>query len=129
MPIYLRVIFAFIYSIGYLYFALDNAGAGHGTFMFWAPLLTWIFVLLSIFLLSSQMSKTRQVIEFTLHGIHYTVTGFLVITYVTDNSGELSRHVNLAPGFVAITIAWYAIGQLIIWFYLVRAIRRTTDIP
>jgi dipeptide/tripeptide permease len=112
-----------------LYFALENAGAGHGTFLFFAPLLTWILVIISIVLLSRETSKGKRFLIAALVGIHYFATLVLVANYIPHHADDMIRHFKLVPFFVLVTLFWYVAGQMLIWIAFFKSKSRLWSVP
>jgi len=121
MHLFTRILFAIIYTTVYVALALENVGAeGKGSSVFFAPLLTWILVLIAIFLLSHGISTFRRIFVAALLGIHYGITALSVFNYFAQDNGHVGHSWNEFPAAVVLAIVWYLMGQCVIWLGVFR---------
>ena len=113
---FLRIVFAFVYTAGFLLAALFTAGAGEGTFILVVGVFTWPLVLVSIFLISWADRLEVRSWFVILMFVHYAVS-FLWGSSVeySDQFYSSSKYIRQNPGFFAICVLWYIAGQVIIW--------------
>lgn len=120
----IKIVGMFIYTAVYVVLAADLTGAGHSTFIFFAPLPTWILGLLALALCSRLANPTVRVMIPILLIVQYLVIAASVISYVNDGSELLSRRWHMSPDYVVGTIIWYCLGQLGIWAVFFWELRR-----
>jgi Na+/alanine symporter len=117
-----NVVFGLIYTIVYfpLAFWAVNAEAT-GPIIFLAPALTWILVLVAIFL-SKRLSDFRnKTIFITLMLVHYVVTALAVVNAWDDQFPRIIKMIDYGDGwYLCFLLAWYTGGQVLIWTSLFR---------
>lgn len=126
------VIFGLLYSLAYIFFALNVVGMeGRGPLIFLAPLsplgLPWIVLLVALFVLSNIVSGQRVVLFIIFMLVHYVMSLYSAFSFLQDNGSSevdaFTRIMNLRPYAVYFTLAWYLLGQVIIWMRFVICIR------
>ena len=122
MKIYQRFLFAIFYTVVYFVLALEVVGLeGRGTAVFFAPLTTWLFVLISIFLMNGQLNRFRRIFVFVLLGVHYVVTLFSVISTSAHDEGYFSHSWDRVSRAVISAVVWYLMGQIALWLLFYRS--------
>jgi hypothetical protein len=112
------------YAVIYFILAFFATGAGHGTFIFFAPLgpyfLGLIFFPLAGFLADDLRPFLSRVLFISALTVHYATTAiFLRVRGVADPS-YIERVWNASPWFILLPAGWYLLGQVIIWAVLIR---------
>jgi len=107
----------FVIYAGVLFcFALDAAGAGHGTFILFAPLITSVLLVPAgvMVVVGRNWFRSRHFLVVML--IHYAVTAFLVVPYFVGevSAGFLKMWTHYEELFYR-AIIWYAAGQALMW--------------
>lgn len=122
MQIYQRFIFAFIYSVVYFGLALEIVGTeGMGSPLFFAPVITWILVLIAIFLMANDLSGFRKIFVSVLLGVHYGVTFLSVFNNLGQDEGNFAHSWSRASWAVISAIVWYVTGQVALWILIYRS--------
>ncbi len=125
------IIFAFVYTIVYVFFAIDVIGMeGRGPLIFTAPLrpfgLPWLLLLVALFVSRKLTSFRNQVYFILLMFAHYLITAYyLLLELKFDSSPEgeaLTRVIELRPQAVYYALAWYIFGQILIWILFIKGI-------
>ena len=120
------ILFGLIYTLVYFFLAIQSAGGGHGTFIFFAPLFTWILLFPALFLLTRLnrgfINKVLFVVLMLIHYVH--IIFFLSPLFSLDIDKGTIKVWEQYPGAILITAAWYLIGQLMIWIFFYKAVRK-----
>jgi|GEM_PF-3436949 len=115
MKLILNLLLTLVYSLIYIYFSIDAAGAGHGTFVFFAPLITWILVFVAVILVSLDQKRFMPLPFIVLMAVHYIVTIVYVVGYFKEGANELFELWSQSKSFVLSAIVWYLGGQILLW--------------
>jgi len=130
MRVYQRILFSAIYTLLYFASALDAIGAeGKGSSIFFAPFTTWILILIGILLLSPTLSQFRRVFILVMIGIHYFITGLSILQTASNDDGHIAHSWEMWPWTLVFAIAWYAVGQLTIWFFILKGWQSKPQMP
>ena len=110
-----------VYTIGCVHFAIQAGGAGHGTLVFFAPLISWPLLLIVALAIGVRFGREKLIAFTSFLGAHQLLTAALVVGYFMDG-GELfikmwSQSAELLFG----GISWYVIGQMALWVGLLRS--------
>jgi hypothetical protein len=122
------LIFA-LYTIGCVYFAIQAAGAGHGTFIFFAPVVTWPLLLVVAVLIGL---RTRPMVCATLLITHSVISIGLIIGYISDGPDAFLRMWAQSRQLMIVGICWYVFGQMGFWLGFLtsaRAAAREARLP
>ena len=122
------ILFGVIYTVIYLYLAIDLAGAGHGTLVFLTPLITWIFIFVALYLLTRLENSIVRVFFVVLMLMHYAITLFFLRGYSLDIDTGLLKMWERHPNFILFTIAWYLLGQIMIWVAFLKVKSRKNEL-
>lgn len=113
-----------LYSLVYLVLAIQMAGAGHGTVVFLAPLLTWVLPVICFFLLDRLDHSSTRIFFIVLLAVHYLVTLALFSGYSVQSDDGLMRMWGRFPYFVSVTALWYLAGQIFMWLKFATSLVR-----
>lgn len=128
MKYLLGILLFILYSTVYIALAVDSTGAGHGTFVFFAPLATWFLILVAAIMILRTITNLNAVLIPTLLLTHYVVTATIVLSYLMESTELLIRRWEMSSAFVVFTVTWYLLGQALIWVtYAVK--RRAANSP
>lgn len=121
-----RISFGGIYSVVYGLLAFLNVGPeGQGTIIFFAPLIPWFLLCISLFMLDKLGDLRNKIFFVGVMILHYGLT--LLFLYPASTSsyrGKSDWERGLEqPGLLAITTAWYLLGQLFIWMAFFKGVR------
>lgn len=110
-----------IYTVIYFFLAVMSTGGGHGNFFLLAPATGWIFIFIALFLLTRLKSLLIRIFFAVLMLAHYGII-LLILLGIKD---DIMEDWNRAAGRegVFITVGFYLLGQLIIWFLFVKSIK------
>ena len=122
LGIILRFVFIFAYSVGVFYFAVDGAGAGHGTALFFAPLFTWPLVLGAFVAVVYADRMPGKIAFLFCVGLHYLHMSFWLSDCFNGycDQEELVQLWKFSKTFAMFGIGWYLLGQVILWFMFLR---------
>ena len=114
------LLFFAVYTLGYSAFAIANVNPeGTGTAVFLLPLGAWVLMLGAVYALIRYEQLSSWAITFVLFSLlHYVATIGLIVTFPEDPYGEESRLARawvINTFWVGLTIAWYLVGQIILW--------------
>ncbi len=128
MQVFKKVIFVIVYTLVYIFLALDKLGTElKGPLVFLAPLATWLLLIIAVFTLSRNMSTFRWIFVATLLVMHLFVTIVLVVDCFMQEGEKIVYLWNRAPEGVIITVVWYMLGQVAIWLILFK-FKRASDV-
>lgn len=114
-----------VYALLYLALAFGAAGAGHGTFIFFAPISPYclglaIFAALG-YLAGDLRPFLSRVLFLSALSVHYALTViFLRVGWISDPS-YIRKVWGIAPWNILLPAGCYLLGQFIIWAALIRA--------
>lgn len=118
------VLFFFVvYTIAYIHFAIEAGGAGHGTLIFFAPLVTWPLLAIAGGILAFLKRPIRTVTFLCPILVHYIVTFTLVYGYISDGPEAFLLMWNYSHDLILATIFWYFLGQIALWWGFVALTR------
>ena len=130
-----KILFGIVYTLVYAVLAIAMLNPeGTGTGIFLAPLLTWGFLFVVLYLLG-RLEGLRTRIFFTLlMAVHYLVNLFLASNFWdTPYNGGSSAYKGKSslqgswerePYLILFLVAWYLLGQIFIWVIFFREVRR-----
>ena len=115
-----------IYAVVYLALAFGAAGAGHGTFIFFAPLLPYglglLFFPIVGFLAGDLRPFLSRVLFISVLALHYALTIiFLRLEWVRDLS-YTEKVWNYSPLGILLPAGCYLLWQVVIWVVFVRGV-------
>ena len=115
-----------VYALLYLFLAFGAAGAGHGTFIFFAPISPYCLGLLIFPVLGYLAGDLRpflsRVLFLSVLAIHYALTIiFLRVEWISDPS-YIQKVWNIYPWNILMPAGCYLLGQVIIWAALIRGV-------
>jgi hypothetical protein len=115
-----------IYALVYLALALGAAGAGHGTFIFFAPLLPYGLGLLFFpvfgFLAGDLRLFLYRVLFLSALALHYAMTIIVLrLEWVRDLS-YMEKIWNYSPLGILLPAGWYVPGQSLIRAMFIRGV-------
>ena len=124
------LLFFAVYTVGYIALAIANVNPeGTGTAAFLLPLGPWILLLGSVYALIRSETLTSWRLLFILFSIaHYVATIVLFTTFSEEpfrGESRLSHAWTINKFWVVLTIAWYLVGQAILWILFVRENSKT----
>jgi hypothetical protein len=113
-----------VYALVYLFFAVGAAGAGHGTYIFFAPISPYCMGLLIFpflgYLAGDLRAFMSRVLFFSALAVHYVLTIiFLNVGWISDAS-YIQKVWNIYPENILLPAGCYVLGQVIIWAALIR---------
>lgn len=111
MKIIYGVLFAIIYTVGYVFLGIMVTGGGHGNFIVFLPVLTWFFNFIALFLLGKLESQRVRIYFVVMMLVYYTINLFILYPAFSDKKMVTHPH---ASGLL-IPASWFLAGQLIIW--------------
>ncbi len=117
------ILFGVIYTLVYVYMALGLAGAGHGTFIFFGPLLTWLLLCIALYLLTRLEGTKSRIAFFVLMFIHYAFTLFFMRGFPYELDEGTLKMWNRYPYYMLFAAGWYLIGQVLIWLIFYKALK------
>ena len=115
-----------VYTIGYVFLVFATLADGHGTFLFAAMLISWIFFATAVMLIPLSQSKFVFLAIVTCVIAYYLTSGAIVIIEQTGE-GNFERTASILrqhPVLFTSTVIWYLIGQIVFWFLLIERVRR-----
>lgn len=125
-----RLLFGLGYTAGYAFLAIAAAAGGHGTFIFFAPLLTWVFLLAAVFLSNKCDQLLPRTVFIVLMVLHYAQISVFIRPVFTQGIDEHTVKMwEQAPVAQILIAAWYFAGQFIIWVLFVNGLRRLPKRP
>lgn len=126
-----NLIFGIAYTIVYfpLAFLAINA-EGKGPLIFLIPALTWVLVLVALFL-SKRLYSLRNRIAFVLLLLtHYAITLKFGFDSWDDQYPRIERMVSFGElWFIFVIVGWYILGQSFIWASLFRKVPEDAGKP
>ncbi len=105
-----KILFGFIYTVGYFFLALLSTGGGHGNFYLLLPLIPWILLFVAIFLFGKLDDLFMQILFVTVMIVHYSLIIFFASDYQFAEDKGWTQHY-----FPYTAIIWYIAGQIILW--------------
>jgi hypothetical protein len=127
-----KILFGVTYTIVYAFLAIASINPeGTGTGIFFAPLITWLFLFVSLYL-SSRLEDSRNRVFFIVFMIaHYVTSLFFIAAFWNDSyNGKLRvmRMWEREPNLILFILAWYLSGQLIIWIVFFKRVKRVAKV-
>jgi hypothetical protein len=121
MKLTYATLFGLIYTVVYFFLAVMSTGGGHGNFFLLTPITGWIFIFIALFLLTRLKSLFSHILFVGIMLAHYLINLLLLLSF----KDEIIKDWNRVAGRtgIIITIGFYLLGQLIIWFFFFRSIR------
>jgi len=105
-----------VYAVVFFGFALDAAGAGHGTPVLFAPLMTSVLLIPAGVIVAVGRNWFRPRDFVVLLSLHYVITAIYVVPYFADGvPEEVVEMWTLSKGVFVKAIAWYVAGQALMW--------------
>ena len=119
--------FGLVYTAVYFFLAIAAAGAGHGTYVFFAPVFTWLLVLIAVYLSGRANTAFKKILFVVCLGLHYLHVLIFVAPIISGDVdfGTLSVwQTKNGPQMFLLIAAWYLTGQAVIWFTFVKSLGR-----
>jgi hypothetical protein len=115
-----------VYALAYLALAVGAAGAGHGTYVFFAPISPYcsglLFFPVAGYLTGDLRSSLSKALFLSALTVHYALTIiFLRVEWIRDFS-YLEKVWKISPWGILLPAGWYLLGQVIIWAVLIRGV-------
>jgi hypothetical protein len=128
MSWYYKVGFGVIYTLGYFLLAVLSTGAGHGTFIFLAPVFTWVLVLIAIYLstnVDTLLKRVFFVVCLLVHYLHVVIFLRPLLLFDIDPGTAMMWQIRNGPEMIVFITLWYLVGQLVIWLMFLRTIKKS----
>ena len=110
------MVFAVVYTFGFLLVVLITVGAGEGTMIFAVQVLTWPLVLICIALMAWLDQERARFAFVALLLVHYGASGILFWLIESENNFRgTSEYISLNPKVIALSTAWCLAGQAVLW--------------
>lgn len=125
-----RVVWGLVAIVVYAIAAYPAAGAGHGTYIFMAPLMPYglggaIYPVL--FGLSANLRSTFvKVLYLVVALIHYALTCFFLISWWEGDAEYLYKTWDQSPLLVLIPIAFFTAIQVAVWALFIKNLSPTS---
>ena len=121
MKLMYAALFGLIYTVVYFFLAVMSTGGGHGNFFLLTPITGWLFIFIALFLLTRLKSLFSHIFFVGIMLAHYLINLLLLLSF----KDEIIKDWNRVAGRtgIIITIGFYLLGQLIIWFFFFRSVR------
>ncbi len=84
MKIIYSVLFAVIYTAGYVFLAALSTGGGHGNFIVLLPITTWLFNFVALFLLYRLENQIVRIFFVVMMLVYYALNFFILIPALSD---------------------------------------------
>lgn len=127
MKWYYKLGFTLVYTLGYLILAVGSTGAGHGTYIFLAPVFTWVLVLIAIYLSTNSNTLLRRiffVICLLVHYIHIIIFLWPLLLFDVDPGTTSAWKLKNGPQMMLFITGWYLAGQVVIWLMFFRSVKK-----
>jgi len=115
-----------LYALAYLILAAGAAGAGHGTYFFFAPISPYCLGLLIFPLLGYLAGDLRpfssRVIFLSALAIHYALTAIFLRGDGLSEPSHIRKVWDISPENILLPAGCYLLGQVIIWVALIRVV-------
>jgi hypothetical protein len=110
------ILFAVVYTTGYVFLSLLSTGGGHGNFISLLPIPTWIFNFAALFLLAR---LDRQIVRvfFVVMMLTYYFLNSLLLLEASDDKYYFTNFTGLI-----VPALWHLAGQAIMWAVFVREV-------
>jgi hypothetical protein len=129
-----KILFGVIYTLVYAFLAIVLINPERtGTGIFLAPLLTWGFLFVVLYLLSRLESLRARVFFTLLMAVHCLVNLFLASNFwntpYNGNSSAFKGKSSLLaawerePSIILFLVIWYLLGQVFIWLMFFKEVR------
>jgi hypothetical protein len=132
MKLALKLIFGFLYSIGYVFLALLNGGPeANGTLVFFAPLLPWPFFLICVGLIGELHALQIKIFFVASMALYYgiSITMLYLLLKGTDlRSSGIAGAWERSSSVMLFTFAWWISGQFLIWIVFTLEILQKDDL-
>lgn len=113
------VLFALIYTVGYVFLAMMVTGGGHGNFIVMAPVqISWTFNFAALILLMQLSHKPARIAFVLLLFVYY-----VLLFYTFKNAPKDKKMITHVPSLF-IPAVWFAAGQAIMWAQFFRKIKK-----
>lgn len=117
-----NLLFGIVYTLTFVPLSLIPINPeGTGPIIFFSPVFTWPLVLVALFLSKRLQSLLNRIFFVILLIVHYAVTALFVLDSWSDQYPRVERMIGFGEAkFLYFIIAWYVVGQLLIWGSLFR---------
>ncbi len=135
MKLWKLILFIIVYTLGYFLVALNVVGMeGRGPTICFSPFspfgLPWLLLIVAIYLLSHRSSSNIRLFFVSLMVGHYAITAANAIATTPFGNNEteaLNRVMEMRPDSIYYALAWYVVGQVIIWLVFIKSWMRIQD--
>ena len=114
-----NIIFAIVYTVGYVFLALLSTGGGHGNFITLYLIPTWIFNFVALFLLARLKNRFTKILFVVLMATYYLLNITILI------NGFYDKEEKIYTSSLVVPIIWFVAGQLVLWSVFLREIANT----
>lgn len=113
-----------VYAFVYFVLAVGAAGAGHGTGIFFAPVMPYGLGLLVFpfvgFLLGNMKSSRSKTLFLSAMALHYALAVYFLRLFWVQESSYTEKMWAYSPGSVLLPAWLYVCGQAVIWMVFIR---------
>jgi hypothetical protein len=124
MKVIKGILFAVIYTVGYVFLAMMVTGGGHGNFIAMLLIPLWIFNFVALILLTWLESKIIQIFFVIMMLLYYAIIFFMLNEAWDDKKAITHPH---ASGLL-IPAIWFLLGQVIIWAVFFKKTRERNSL-
>lgn len=117
-----NLLFGIVYTLTFVPLSLIPINPeGTGPIIFFSPVFTWPLVLVAIFFSKRLQPLLNRIFFVSLLLVHYGVTALVILDSWSNQYPRVARMIGFGEAkFLYFIIAWYVVGQILIWRSLFR---------
>lgn len=123
---YNRIVWGLLFLFAYSLTAVFAAGAGHGTYIFFAPLMPYgcgaILLLVSFYLTKYLKSGWIRLLFIALLLTDYLVSLMFITSWWADDYPYLIKTWSISPIHVVLPLLFFLLGNVILWSLFVSSL-------